>query len=432
MSNPIQISNLFSRILSAHQIVIEDIPEKFCHDFANLTNQKPKAVLFPKDEMQLSAVVKELNTLNLSYSFRATGNSLGGYSLSEGGIIVQLPEINDSKDLVIIDNTVRVYTGQTWATVEDKLNKKGFTFPVLTNFLGATIGGTLSAGGFGIRSVNLGPQVDQVKSIRLILKNGTVQEVGPKDEAFRLALTGMGKMGIISSALVSVIPFKPVVKLYTSTYQSLTDFIKHFIHFQKETYSQVDLFWADYNGKQLVVNIGRLYNSNMEGMFSKLPGDISLPDDRVIKMIPYHSLFDRTTGPYQKSQSYLWNDFGIPAKNLEAFLNFIEAVILPETKSILNRVYILPIAPKNKPPFFPFDIRNPENESMTYGVGIYFQMKNQKEIDLAMSKRKQLLAQLAEFEGRPYLPGFPESTISKLHPAYLASLSAYEKIQTIT
>src|SRR5689334_18682158 len=61
---------------------------------------------------------------------------------------------------------VEVTADSPWLDVERRLNALGRSAPVLPDYLDLTIGGTLSVGGYGVRSVAHGAQVDHVERLR--------------------------------------------------------------------------------------------------------------------------------------------------------------------------------------------------------------------------------------------------------------------------
>lgn len=401
--------------------------DELARDFGNLLYKSPYLLVTIDDETQLPSLLKRLHQDEWPYKLRACGHSSGGYSLVENGVLISFK--NDSVVLDSVDReTVRLYAGQKWMDIEPHLNRQGKTFPVLTNHLQTSVVGTLSAGGYGIRSVKLGPQVDHVRQLQLILKDGTVQQLGPEEEKFRLALTGMGKAGIITSVDVVVEAYHPLVKIFAAKLPQLSDFATCFAQVTPAVFSTVDVFWGEFLAGELHIGAGILHDNPMEGLFSTLKEELGFPSDRTVKIEPFDALFNReqTTMPRSVQQSHCWSDFGIPSRGLAAFLLFLEEEILPRAASILNRVYLLPIAPKTTGPYFPFDLRIPGTDAMTFGVGVYFNMQEAAEKTLAKSLQQEMLKRAVALGARPYLTGFDEATAASLHPAYAAALEAYK------
>jgi len=106
-----------------------------------------------------------------------------------------------------------------WDAVEDRLNLAGATARVLTDTLTLSVGGTISVGGYGMRSLRWGGQIDNVESLRLILPDGTPLEcsAGENGELFRFALGGVGSLGVIERVRLRTAPMPAFSRAYIST-----------------------------------------------------------------------------------------------------------------------------------------------------------------------------------------------------------------------
>ena len=80
------------------------------------------------------------------------------------------------------------------------------TPPVLTKYLGMTVGGTLSAGGFGITTHRYGAQVDQVRELEVVTGEANVVRCSEREQRalFEAALAGQGQCGIITRVVLNL------------------------------------------------------------------------------------------------------------------------------------------------------------------------------------------------------------------------------------
>ena len=83
----------------------------------------------------------------------------------------------------------------------------GRTFPVFTDYLGATVGGTLSLGGVGSRTWQLGAQTDHVLELEVVTAAGEVVRCSPREhpDLFDAVRCGLGQFGIITSARLRLV-----------------------------------------------------------------------------------------------------------------------------------------------------------------------------------------------------------------------------------
>ena len=71
-------------------------------------------------------------------------------------------------------DSVEVDAGASWRTLLQATLSYGLAPPVLTKFLGLTVGGTLSIGGVGVASLRHGAQVDQTLALQVVTGEGDV------------------------------------------------------------------------------------------------------------------------------------------------------------------------------------------------------------------------------------------------------------------
>ena len=69
-------------------------------------------------------------------------------------------------DRVVVD------AGATWKSVLDATLTQGLTPPVLTNYLGLSVGGTIAVGGIGGSSSRYGMQTDNVLELDVVTGDG--------------------------------------------------------------------------------------------------------------------------------------------------------------------------------------------------------------------------------------------------------------------
>src|SRR4030095_247652 len=91
-----------------------------------------------------------------------------------------------------------VDAGADWGAVVQAALSHGLTPPVLTAYLGLTVGGTLSIGGIGTTTFRHGAQVDHVRELQVVTGEGqvlTCSETRHRD-LFEVALAGQGQCAI--------------------------------------------------------------------------------------------------------------------------------------------------------------------------------------------------------------------------------------------
>jgi FAD/FMN-containing dehydrogenase len=195
------------------------LPPELCADHGNYRRAVPDVVVHAVCEDDVRAVLRVSRELGIRVTVRGTGHSSNGrLAIAAGGILL----VNSTAGEVDVDisaNVADIAARMPWRAVETRLNHASLAARVLPDTLTLSVGGTMSVGGYGAASVRWGAQVDSVESIRLILPDGTPVECSRDDnsELFRLALGGLGAVGVIERVRVQTKPMPCCSRAYVST-----------------------------------------------------------------------------------------------------------------------------------------------------------------------------------------------------------------------
>ena len=116
---------------------------------------------------------------------RGQGHSIYGRALVSDGIVVDMGAMTSIRD--IKQDRVVVDAGATWRDLLDATLAQGLTPPVLTNYLGLSVGGTIAVGGIGAASSRHGMQTDNVIALDVVTGEGN--EVSCSAAEIRISLT---------------------------------------------------------------------------------------------------------------------------------------------------------------------------------------------------------------------------------------------------
>ncbi|WP_162831262.1 FAD-binding protein [Amycolatopsis ruanii] len=172
-------------------------------DFGHLVRRRPSAVVRPRSAAEIAGVVRSAAADGVPVAARGRGHSGYGQALTDGVVadmstLAAVHEAGD--DRIVVD------AGAGWDAVLAAAWERGRTPPVLTDYLGLSVGGTLSAGGIGGTSFRHGLQTDTVLSLEVVTGDGVVRTCGPGDELFAAVLGGLGQCGIITRATLRLVP----------------------------------------------------------------------------------------------------------------------------------------------------------------------------------------------------------------------------------
>ena len=142
------------------------------------------------------------NEKKLKVSIAGARHSMGGQAFVKGGIVL---DMNELKSINITDSgALLVQSGALFSDIQHFLDQKGFSVKAMQSVNFCTVGGTLAANAHGIAH-DPGCIGATVKKMRVMLANGEIKEMGPKNELFGLVIGGYGLFGIILDVELEVV-----------------------------------------------------------------------------------------------------------------------------------------------------------------------------------------------------------------------------------
>lgn len=197
----------------------------YASDVGNIVHETPIAVLRPRSVTDVQKMVSFCRWRGIRVGARGQGHTTFGQSQVDAGLVVDMRTLAAIHS--VSNSHADVDAGLTWRTLVETVVPQGLTPPVLTGYINLTIGGTLSVG--GISSTNAqGSQVDRVRALQVVTGTGDVHwcSLHDKRDLFEVALAGLGQCGIITRAIVDLVPAQPLVRVYVIDYAEPAAFFK--------------------------------------------------------------------------------------------------------------------------------------------------------------------------------------------------------------
>src|SRR5262245_58485225 len=176
-------------------------------DFGHVVHKKPMAMLRPGDAQDIAKLVQFANRQGLKVAMRGQGHSFFGQTQVAGGVAVDSSSLNAIR---IVRSgtgvTVEIGAGSKWHPVLMAANAQKLTVPVIADtFL--SVGGTISTGGFGVTTYNLGLQVDHVQELELVTGEGQIVTCSDErnSDLFNAMLGGLGQCGIVTKVVMRLV-----------------------------------------------------------------------------------------------------------------------------------------------------------------------------------------------------------------------------------
>ena len=198
---------------------------------ATRTRFEPEAVLFPRDESDISAILSYCDTHHIVITPRGAGSGFTGGALPTNGGITLALEKHMNKILEIdMENMVAVVQpGVINMDLQRAVQEVGLFYPPdPASEEYSTIGGNVSENAGGMRAAKYGITKDYVMALRAVRPNGDIIRAGKrtiKDVAgYNIAgilIASEGTLAVITEITVKLIPKPKFTKAYMGIFPSV-------------------------------------------------------------------------------------------------------------------------------------------------------------------------------------------------------------------
>ncbi|MEV4128489.1 FAD-binding protein [Nocardia sp. NPDC049707] len=356
-------------------------------------------------------------------TLRGAGHSCDGQTVTDRELLVTYaPDTAAQQVRDLGDDLVEVPAGMNWYGLERYLNRHGRAFPVLTDYMYTSVGGTLSVGGAGVNSVRHGWQVDHVERIQLIDGTGTSRWCSRADhpELFRFALGGLGTVGLIERVVLRTVPYCRDTHVHRAHHATLTELVEHTERMAQR--DDVDIFCASVRRGTFISTTG--WNSN---------GPRQCDDEccTIVPDLPFTS-HPNSARPVAPSADHvrLWTDYVVPAGQLAPMLAAVEALRdRAPLNGALEMLYILIVRRSLDATSFAFAPVG--SAPVSIGLGVYTSVHRDPAASTAIRQVfRDLLERCCELGGRPYLYGVNDLDDSLAERLYGSDLNQLARLRT--
>ncbi len=166
----------------------------------------------------IARVIRFANKHDLRIAVRGNGHSIYGQTLVKGGIVIQMSTLSKARNLP--GARVLADAGCSWGAVLEETLKEGATPPVIPDYLGLSVGGTLSIGGISPTTYRYGAQVDNVEALQVVTGEGQIVTCSKhhRSDLFDAVLAGQGQCAVIARAVIKLVAAPARVRAYSLLY----------------------------------------------------------------------------------------------------------------------------------------------------------------------------------------------------------------------
>jgi FAD/FMN-containing dehydrogenase len=284
---------------------------------------------------------------------RGQGHTTFGQSQVDAGLVIDMTTMNQIHSITATHADVEA--GAQWRTLVESSVAMGLTPPVLTGYIQLSIGGTLSVG--GVSSTNRqGVQIDRVQELEVVTGEGDIKRCSAchNSDLFEAVLGGLGQCGIITRAIIDMVPAPPSVRVFVLPYTDNTAFFSDMNKLlDRNEFDDVFTLWAPDSTGQLVYNMfcAKFYDASSPPDDAHLLRNLTLPasaaavneqtyldyvlrTDVIIDFFKAIGLFDGVMHP--------WFDVWLPRETVEHYVGDVISTLTPEDVGPTGFVLLFP------------------------------------------------------------------------------------------
>ncbi|MBO8156855.1 MAG: FAD-binding protein [Bacillaceae bacterium] len=213
--------------------MLTDLQERYAYSFdASFGEYLPELVVQPQTKEEISEIMKLANKYHFPVYPRGSATSLSGGPLPvEGGVVLDLSQM---KKKLIIDkeNLLAIVSpGVITGDIHRKAEEAGLFYPPdPSSSQVSTIGGNLLENSSGPKGLKYGTTKEYVIGLEVVTPTGEIIRTGGKTvknvtgyDLTRLIVGSEGTLGIVTEAILRLIPKPKARKTLMATFPKLTD-----------------------------------------------------------------------------------------------------------------------------------------------------------------------------------------------------------------
>jgi glycolate oxidase len=216
--------------------VLETREDCVCYSYdATRETAVPEVVVFPRNVGEISEIMKLANHHRVPVVPRGAGSGFSGGAIPvRGGIVLAMNHFNrilqfDTDNLVAV-----VQPGVVTADFQKAAEQLGLFYPPdPASMTYATIGGNIAENAGGMRAVKYGVTKDYVLGLEVVLPTGEIVHTGSKCvkdvvgyNLTQLFVGSEGTLGIVTQAILRLLPLPEAKKTLTATFAAMSDAAK--------------------------------------------------------------------------------------------------------------------------------------------------------------------------------------------------------------
>ena len=177
-------------------------PPGIVNDISRLNPVRVAEVLTPTTTQE---IVQAVSNHPGPISIGGARHSMGGQIAAEGSLHIDMRRLNRILEFDARARTIRVQAGTRWRQIQEHVDPSGLAVANMQSYASFTVGGSLSVNAHG-RYVGAGPLISSVRSLEIVLADGSRIEASPSrnTDVFYGAIGGYGGLGVITEVTLGL------------------------------------------------------------------------------------------------------------------------------------------------------------------------------------------------------------------------------------
>jgi cytokinin dehydrogenase len=333
-------------------------------DVGHIIHKTPVAILRPGSVDDIRDMVRFCLRHDIKVGARGQGHTTFGQSQVEGGLVIDTSTLNQIHS--VGPTSADVGAGVKWIDLLNLVVPQGLTPPVLTGYTALSVGGTLSVGGISSTTAE-GVQVDRVKELEVVTGTGQVVRCSEhhRRDLFEAMLAGLGQCGIITRAVIDLVPAKQTAREFKLHYTDNATFFRdmRLLLARGEFNDLANIWFPDGAGGWIYqLNAVKFFNPGQEPNNTHLLRGLSFdPSSTLISdssYLDYVLRVDAIIGFFRQiglweNVLHPWFDIILPDREVEQYVADVVPTLAPEDVGLTGFLLLFPIKKsKLKRPLF--------------------------------------------------------------------------------
>jgi cytokinin dehydrogenase len=374
---------------------------EYADDFGGIVHEQPLAVLKPRSVDDIRHLLRFAGRLGIRVVGRGRGHTVFGQSQVRGGLVIDISTLNEIHRLD--GDSIEVDAGIRWNELLKATLERGLMPPALTDFIGQTVGGTLSVGGIGGMTHRHGAQIDNVRELQVVTGGGRLLRCSEhhRRDLFDAVLAGQGQVGIVVRATVELVAAPQRIRIFNLVYfnlAALTAEMQRLMDDQRFEFLEAFAIPQSNGARVYLLQAGSYYRP------PAAPDDTALlaglNDARNFMTIEdrdFSEFANRVQVPF--TGAHPWIDLILPQPGIESFVAHVEQTLKPLIAGDRFSILLIPMRTDR----FTRPLFRAPTTKFAFGFGILRFMPDDKNaVEQALNYNRSLFDQCRDVGGTHY------------------------------